>query len=106
FVTLSTRRLCIRATWQPANLIPQLATLVMRPPSDDAWLYEAKRDCYRIRARIESGKARLFTRNANAWTAKMPALAKEIESLDIRSDWLDGEIVVVNEEGEFQSREG
>src|SRR5882724_9591854 len=65
----------------PSTLSPQLATLVKKPPTGDAWLYEAKLDGYRILARLENGKAKLFTRNVNDWTSKMPALAKEIESL-------------------------
>jgi bifunctional non-homologous end joining protein LigD len=80
-------------------LAPQLATLIKRPPTGDAWLYEAKLDGYRILARIENGKAKLVTRNANDWTAKMLALAKEVESLDLQSAWLDGEIVVMNDWG-------
>lgn len=80
-------------------LAPQLATLVKKPPTGEGWLYEAKLDGYRILARIESGKVRLFTRNANDWTAKMPALAKEIETLDLRSGWVDGEIVVMKPNG-------
>src|SRR5262249_16392090 len=83
----------------PAKLSPQLATLIKNPPAGDGWLFEAKLDGYRILARIESGKAKLFTRNANNWTDKMPALAKEIEALDLESGWLDGEIVVMNDKG-------
>jgi bifunctional non-homologous end joining protein LigD len=83
----------------PRSLSPQLATLVKNPPTGDAWLYEAKLDGYRIMARVENGKARLVTRNGNDWTAKMPALAKEIESLPLESAWLDGEIVVMKPNG-------
>ncbi len=83
----------------PRKLSPQLATLVKKPPTGDAWLYEAKLDGYRVLARIEGGAVRLFTRNGNDWTAKMPQLAKELERLDLRSGWLDGEIVVMNERG-------
>jgi len=78
---------------------PQLATLIKNPPTGEGWIYEAKLDGYRILARIENGKAKLFTRNANDWTAKMPALAKEIESLQLDSAWLDGEIVVMGDKG-------
>jgi len=40
----------------PRTLAPQLATLVKKPPTGDACLYEAKLDGYRILARIESSK--------------------------------------------------
>ena len=37
--------------------------------------YEIKLDGYRIYARTEKGDVRLYTRNGNNWTAKMPRLA-------------------------------
>ena len=40
--------------------------------------YEIKLDGYRIVARIEKGAVRLYTRNGNDWTAKMPHLAREL----------------------------
>lgn len=83
----------------PAKLSPQLATLVKKPPTGDAWLYEAKLDGYRIVARLENGKARLLTRNGNDWTVKMPDLAKELATLELDSAWIDGEIVVMNAAG-------
>jgi bifunctional non-homologous end joining protein LigD len=83
----------------PKLLGPQLATLVKKPPVGDAWLYEAKLDGYRIVARLESGKARLITRNGNDWTARMPLLADEVAKLDLQSGWIDGEIVVMNGKG-------
>ena len=66
-----------RRTPLPRKLAPQLATLQKRPPTGDEWIFEAKLDGYRILARIDSGKVRLFTRNGNDWTAKMPALARD-----------------------------
>lgn len=83
----------------PRTLSPQLATLVKKPPAGDAWMYEAKLDGYRVLARIDGGKARLITRNGHDWTAKMPLLAQELEQLDLRSGWIDGEIVVMNAAG-------
>jgi bifunctional non-homologous end joining protein LigD len=83
----------------PSKLAPQLATLLKRAPEGDAWIYEAKLDGYRILARIDAGKVRLVTRNANDWTAKMPALAEEVATLDLQSGWVDGEIVVMNAAG-------
>lgn len=43
-----------------------------RPPSGGEWTYEIKLDGYRILARIKGGSVRLFTRNGNDWTDKMP----------------------------------
>ena len=83
----------------PRTLSPQLATLVKKPPAGDDWIYEAKLDGYRVVTRVENGKARLFTRNGNDWTAKMPLLANEIEKLALQSGWIDGEIVVLDSQG-------
>ena len=68
----------------PDTLSPQLATLVSKPPDRGDWVYEIKLDGYRILARCQGGKARLFTRNSNDWTAKMASLAREVATLPSR----------------------
>ena len=83
----------------PSAFAPALATLVSAPPVDAAaWLYEIKFDGYRLLTRIDasSGKpvVKLFTRNGNDWTAKLPPLQKAIAGLKLPSGWYDGEIVV------------
>lgn len=88
----------------PESFKPQLATLVESVPDGD-WRYEVKFDGYRIMARIDSGKVQLFTRNGHDWTAKMPQQAEALAALGLESAWLDGEVVVPNEEGtpDFQA---
>jgi bifunctional non-homologous end joining protein LigD len=83
----------------PETLAPQLATLVDRLPTSGTWSYEIKFDGYRLLARIEGGKARLVTRNGNDWTSKLPQVASAVEKLGIDSAWLDGEIVVLDDNG-------
>jgi bifunctional non-homologous end joining protein LigD len=84
----------------PETLAPQLATLATRPPADpEGWVYEIKYDGYRMLARIEGRSVKLFTRNGNDWTTKLPKLAKAVAALDLPSGWIDGEIVVMNEQG-------
>jgi len=89
----------------PDRISPQLATLVSAPPTGAGWAYEIKLDGYRILARIEAGTVRLFTRNGNDWTAKMPRLEKQVAQFVAQSAWLDGEIVVLGDTGlpEFNS---
>jgi bifunctional non-homologous end joining protein LigD len=93
-----------RAAALPASLKPELATLVDTAPDGD-WRYEIKFDGYRIVARIEDAEVRLFTRNGHDWTAKMPRQAKALAALGLQSAWLDGEVVVTNEQGvpDFQA---
>ncbi|MBF8702297.1 DNA ligase D [Pseudomonas putida] len=88
----------------PAQLQPQLATLVDSPPSGD-WRYEVKFDGYRILARIDGDDVRLFTRNGHDWSGKMPRQVAALRALGIDSGWLDGEVVVAGEDGaaDFQA---
>jgi len=84
----------------PDTLSPQLAVAASAMPTRGEWLYELKFDGYRLLARIDAkGKAKLYTRQANDWTSKMKPLAKAVEALGLRSTWLDGEIVVLNDDG-------
>jgi len=88
----------------PASFKPQLATLVESVPEGD-WRYEIKFDGYRLLARIEGERVQLFTRNGHDWTAKMPRQAEALAGLGLDSAWLDGEVVVLGEEGapDFQA---
>ncbi|CDF93493.1 MULTISPECIES: DNA ligase D [unclassified Pseudomonas] len=88
----------------PETLKPELATLVESAP-DGEWLYEIKFDGYRVMARIENGDVRLITRNGHDWTHKLPRQAEALAGLGLESAWLDGEMVVANEQGvpDFQA---
>ena len=83
----------------PHTLQPQLATLATGVPASGDWLYEIKFDGYRLMARIDNGKVSLMTRGGHDWSDKLPALAAELKSLGVKSAWLDGEIVVLDENG-------
>ncbi|MEY4563655.1 MAG: ATP-dependent ligase [Pseudomonadota bacterium] len=83
----------------PETISPQLATLATAVPATGEWIYEVKFDGYRVMTRIARGAPTLITRGGHDWTAKMPSLAKALKALDLRSAWLDGEIVVFNEHG-------
>jgi len=83
----------------PLTLSPQLATLVDRAPEEDDWIYEIKYDGYRILARIDKADVRLFTRNGHDWTAKLRGLAAALKGLKLSPGWLDGEIVVLGNNG-------
>jgi bifunctional non-homologous end joining protein LigD len=83
----------------PDFIAPQLATLVSEAPTGSGWSYEVKYDGYRMLARCEGGKVRLVSRNGNDWTGRLAPLAAEMERLQMRDGWLDGEIVVPDERG-------
>lgn len=88
----------------PAQLKPELATLVDSAPEGE-WSYEIKFDGYRIMARIEGDQVQLFTRNGHDWTHKLPQQAEALAELGLESAWLDGEMIVANEQGvpDFQA---
>jgi bifunctional non-homologous end joining protein LigD len=88
----------------PEMLKPQLATLVEKAPGGE-WSYEIKFDGYRIMARIDHDEVKLFTRNGHDWTHKLPRQAQALAALGLESAWLDGEMVVANEQGvpDFQA---
>lgn len=82
-----------------ASITPQLALLVDRPPEGEGWVHEMKYDGYRILCRVADGKAQLYSRNGKAWTSKLQPVADAASALPVRSAWLDGEVVVIDDEG-------
>jgi bifunctional non-homologous end joining protein LigD len=83
----------------PRFVSPQLATLVAEPPEGDDWLHEMKFDGYRILARLERGRARLLSRNAKDWTARLSVVAEAAAHIPADTALLDGEVVVLLPDG-------
>lgn len=85
----------------PDFVPPQLATLAKSPPQGDRWLHELKLDGYRIQIRLDTAnrKVQLITRNGLDWTHRMPVLAEATGRLPVKSALIDGEIVVLTQEG-------
>ena len=69
------------------------------PPSGDRWLHEIKHDGYRMLARRDGPRVRLFTRNGYDWTERFPLIAGAMAKLKIRSCLIDGEAVCCEEDG-------
>ena len=83
----------------PAAISPMLATLIERPFSDPGWLFEVKWDGARTLAWIEDGEVRLRSRAGNEVTHQYPELASLPQRIGAKDALLDGEIVVLDEEG-------
>ena len=94
-----TPRLGASTTPLPEVIKPQLATLATSVPSEGEWLFEIKFDGYRLMARLDRGRVGLITRGGHDWQARMPALVKELGALGLASTFLDGEIVVLGDNG-------
>jgi bifunctional non-homologous end joining protein LigD len=81
------------------TLEPCLSRPAKEPPSGPEWIHEIKHDGFRILARREAARVRLYTRNGYDYTARFPKFAATVESLRVRSCVLDGEAIIVDERG-------
>lgn len=84
---------------QPSFLKPQLAVERKVPIEGDGWLHELKLDGYRMQARKDGAKVQMLTRRGVDWTSRMRAIAAEVAKLPCSSVTLDGEVVVLGEDG-------
>jgi len=84
---------------QPAFIPPQLALESAAPPDGPSWLHEIKLDGYRIQARKSGSKVALLTRKALDWTHRMRAVAGAVAALPADKLTLDGEVVVLDDNG-------
>jgi bifunctional non-homologous end joining protein LigD len=82
----------------PKVVQPMLCTIIKKPFNDKDWVYEVKWDGYRIIATIEKGNVRLASRNNQDYTKKYQEVSEALSRLDV-SMVLDGEVVVIDEEG-------
>jgi bifunctional non-homologous end joining protein LigD len=70
---------------------------VERPPLGAAFLHEIKFDGYRMQLRVESGRARLYTRKSLDWTDRFAAIASAAQALP--DAIIDGEVVALDHNG-------
>ena len=86
----------------PERIAPQLATSSSAPPKDtprEHWLHEIKFDGFRTMAHVSGGKVKLITRAGLDWTKRYGSLGQAFEALPCREAVIDGEIVVLDENG-------
>lgn len=82
----------------PENILPMLTTLVDEPFSDGKWQFELKLDGYRTIAYLQSGKVDLRSRKNNSFNRKFAEISEALSKWNINAV-IDGEVVVLNEEG-------
>jgi bifunctional non-homologous end joining protein LigD len=78
---------------------PCLPRPAAAPPAGQGWLHEIKHDGFRIMARRDSSGVRLYTRNGYNFADRFPKIAEAVASLPVRSCFIDGEAIVVDENG-------
>ena len=82
----------------PHGIKPMLATLVKEPFDHPEWLFEVKWDGYRAIAEIQEGKVSLYSRNQISLNQKFLPIAESLRKFGFEAV-LDGEIVVVDDQG-------
>ena len=83
----------------PGFIEPCLPTPANSVPSGPQWVYEIKHDGYRFICRREGNRMRVFSRRGYDWTDRVPAIAKALAALRVKSVTLDGEGVVCGPDG-------
>ncbi len=88
-----------RKSKMPKEVRPMLATLADKPFSDPDWLFEIKWDGIRAVTFLEDGHVRLQSRTGRDITGQYPDLRDIAKHVDAVTAVLDGEIVVLDEDG-------
>ncbi|MBX4868529.1 non-homologous end-joining DNA ligase (plasmid) [Rhizobium bangladeshense] len=83
----------------PSRVEPCLALLKQTVPHGPDWLYEVKWDGYRLAIHIEPKSIRILTRGGHDWTHRFPTIGAGARELGVSTCILDGEAIILNEEG-------
>lgn len=83
---------------------PRKVEAMLAEPADtvftrDGWLFELKLDGYRLIAAKSRGEALLLSRKGNDYTAVFPEIARAIKALPFTECIVDGEVVVLDDNG-------
>ena len=88
-----------RGDVNPRDQAFALATLVERPFSDPAWLFEIKYDGVRVLAARRRERVTLYGRSGRDTTSRYPEVVRALRALPLDSFVIDGEIVALDEAG-------
>lgn len=83
----------------PRQFKPQLTDHRDTAPDGERWLHEIKWDGYRLLADLHEGEVKLRSRNGLDWTADFPEVVQAVQALPVRDARLDGELVVLDDNG-------
>ena len=78
---------------------PSLAIPADVPPAGDDWVHEVKHDGYRMQLCVRDGRVRLFTRRGFDWTDRYPTVTASAAKLKVASASIDGELVILEDDG-------
>ena len=80
-------------------VVPCLPTRAPRPPYGAIWLHEIEHDGFRVIARKEGKRVRLYSRPGNDLTHRFPLIVEALGNLCSRSCIIDGEAVSCGPDG-------
>src|SRR5262245_7296894 len=90
----------LRMRTLPAGFIaPCLPTKTDKLPSGSQWFHEIKHDGFRVIARKDGDRVRLYSRPGNDLTYRFPLIVEALARLRSRSCIIDGEAVCCDEDG-------
>jgi bifunctional non-homologous end joining protein LigD len=82
----------------PKSISPMLASLASKPFDDPGWLYEIKWDGYRAITFLKDGKVDIISRNSKSFQLTYYPINEAFKNWTINAV-LDGEIIVINQQG-------
>ena len=80
-----------KRTLSPGFIAPCLPMKAPQPPTGEAWLHEIKHDGFRVVARKDGNRVRLYSRPGNDLTYRFPLIVESLARLRSRSCIIDGE---------------
>jgi len=83
----------------PSRIEPCLALLSQKVPKGEEWRYEIKWDGYRLAIHVGLNGVQIITRGGHNWTNNFPSIAAAARDLSPSTLILDGEAVVLDDEG-------
>jgi bifunctional non-homologous end joining protein LigD len=78
---------------------PCLPSSAAQPPAGLDWLHEIKHDGFRLLAKSDGERVRLYTSGGYDWRDRYPLIAEAVAALAARSCLIDGEVIVCNDNG-------
>ena len=78
---------------------PCLPRLTKAPPSGPSRIHEIKHDGFRILARRDGDRVRLYTRNGYDFADRFRRIVEAVKSLPVQACFIDGEAIMVDQRG-------
>jgi bifunctional non-homologous end joining protein LigD len=89
----------LQRTVSAGFIAPCLPTTAHTLPSGGLWLHEIKHDGFRLIARKDGERVRLYSRPGNDFTRRFPLIVETLARLRSRSCIIDGEAVACDDNG-------